>query len=1188
MEQDVEATQEKPPNACCEALKDKNTKLLEKCENLVELKNQFRKCTNLVLEKYDVIEKENESLKKAFEEINLQANMWKDEKEKEAGRRIDLEDEVSALQDEVRLVKQNGNSSSEEADKQLQERLLVAEKEIKQLNVLLGQERESVALEKKKANEALMKVEIEKNKVSEVHKMANAERINAAENRVLLEKVKKGTDDLKSVLALEKSKFEAAEKIVDVEKQKLKNDSQFSQLMEKMLLEKGHNILREKTCADSEKKKVKKQRLVEEHKRMAMEQKSRADHLSRELESYKLKFEESQKELQEFISCGIGSNVSPRNNDVASETDTVKHLNKQLELERLLVKHAKKATKLEAFRNKVLHQELCHLKQECCQFQQRLDLLDKSFLLGIGGIGQLEKIGNQVARADKSMRSPIKDGANKRRVSCREMEEILDAGESLENMYSMGPKLHQWVSEKPFEVHGILNSQKDNPKDKNLKETSCGELSRPCKKRKTSSEGTLLIHRLQNYELESMLDSNTNGPNECMPASLTGPDMKLHGHFKDGMNNNITGHYHCTQDFDEMVASDYMKLLDLDSAADEDFSCRAIAMPLSPTIPVVEFLEADNSEMLVCRSFQEGLSNVQDNPTSVSRFHVIESEKNHTDLSSKVLVHSLLQTEEGPMDSSKFLDPMSRGDTHLYQIHASGGILGMSDLSGSGNEEISLLRENVIEPSDGGLLNYLVVAPDKNKNDSSSILRILQTISSCMPHSSFIHSAEPFLRTILHTLLEAEALSIKEKACVFFSLILHGISAVGLDSPTNVLSQNSVQILDSVTTHMNSVFSDPVFRRIFMESCDLVELLAVIEDFLLQRKVLVSGEVSANSDILSISKLNLIINGNEEMLSDVVASAHLLVVGASLLALLCSAIDHIDFVCEVSCNIIRMQKFEPSVMLAVLHSFAHICGSRYLAHKQYALTMTVVKSLVIFLEKQTLGTNSTSEVENPSKIWLCTNCLFLEGAVPMEDVAVLLLENLQKQCCSESCSQDSLALIAPRVRSQDGTEEGSGSRESVPLSSTSDEICDFIYILSLVEVLASFMSWDWTCDHLIRQICEYLESRLMEGSSAAIIVLLGQLGRFGADAGGYDGSGVEKLRGWLSAFVCESSFPKYCLSVQFAIITCLFRTTTIKLEDIVEGGSTESHSIPARFIREWFFSLTQEQQSFILDSSNLR
>lgn len=86
--------------------------------------------------------------------------------------------------------------------------------------------------------------------------------------------------------------------------------------------------------------------------------------------------------------------------------------------------------------------------------------------------------------------------------------------------------------------------------------------------------------------------------------------------------------------------------------------------------------------------------------------------------------------------------------------------------------------------------------------------------------------------------------------------------------------------------------------------------------------------------------------------------------------------------------------------------------------------------------------------------------------------------------------------------------------------------------------------------------------------------------RLGVDDGGYDDSGVEKLRGWLSAFVHESSFTKFSLSVQVAMITTLFNLSPIKLVDIIDGG-TESHFVPASFIRNWFFSLTNEQQSFL-------
>ncbi|KAG8385335.1 hypothetical protein BUALT_Bualt03G0032100 [Buddleja alternifolia] len=431
----------------------------------------------------------------------------------------------------------------------------------------------------------------------------------------------------------------------------------------------------------------------------------------------------------------------------------------------------------------------------------------------------------------------------------------------------------------------------------------------------------------------------------------------------------------------------------------------------------------------------------------------------------------------------------------------------------------------------------------------------------------------------------------REKVCVFFSIMLHGISEVGKKSWINVVTDDFVQSLGSLTLHIRSVLSDQVLRRIFTESCDLFELFALIEDFLLRRKVLVYGDVSVESQVLCSSKVNVVLNGNAIMLSEVVASAQLLVAGGGLLASLCLAVDHIGFVCEMSCNIFGMQRFEPSVVLAVLHAFAHICGSRYFTLQQYAVPMTVVKSLVIFLEKQTMSTSSTSSshpiVETPSKVWLCcTNCPFSEGAVSMEDVALLLLEKLQKYAQSVSWPQESLKLInslSPRA-CVDRTEEVSSLREGVLSSGTSDEkLCSLLDTLSLVEILASFMSWSWTFDNIIDQICEWLESRLMEGFSAVIVVLLGQLGRLGVGASGYEDIRVDKLREWLSSHWCKSTFRKLRLPVQLAIINALFGLTPIKFEEIIKDGAeipaNISPSFPANSVREWFFQLSSEQQS---------
>ncbi|XP_057764044.1 LOW QUALITY PROTEIN: uncharacterized protein LOC130985225 [Salvia miltiorrhiza] len=1262
MAQDVQVQQDKASNACCAALQKKHSKLLGKYANLEGVKNTFRECTKMLEEKYNVVEKDNESLRKELEELKVQVNFWKDEKEKEAGRRTDLEDEVLALQDEVRLLKQNGGSASHGADEQLQERIAQAEEEIKQLKELLDQERGKAAsekrgaeLEKKKADEALKKLEKGRNKISEMQKAANVERKKAeeykllweklqketddmksilaleksksgdaekkleaekqkairerkradlavtkseeqqklaetslkkvnlekdraddlnrrleqaknrveqlegellkhkcfekSEDRLLLEKLRKETGDLKSMLALEKSKSEAAHKKVEVEKQKaieerkranlavvkseeqkkltetnlkramsekaraddlsrkleeaknraenkelevrkhissgksvevkaspgsnavhatdictemLKNDTQFSKWVKKMLSEKEHNIMREKKRADSAKKKAKKlTKNAEEYKKMSMEQKHRADQLSGQLEKYKLRLEELQKEMQEFVSCRIYAGTAPViDNDIVFETDTVELLKKQLKLEKLLAKHAKEATKIEGFRNKMLQQELCHLKQESLQFQQRLNILDKSFLHGSKGIDQLKKICGQttkreilgsdgdnsrlmsgidsrmdppyrgsnqkllqssaiysssasfsdrplvgsqergtfsivtssdlgedipnskpkisdkmhnkqnVVKADNRTRSPIKNSSSKRRVVLHEKKRIHGALESVENLYVKGEKYHQQVSEKLAILHDIRNGQVDEPPEESLKGTSCRELSRPLKKRKTSSEGTVTIHHLQDSGMsKGMTDSDINNSDACIPASSPGSDaVRSDCGFEDGTNN-ILGHSLCTTpDFDQMVTGDYMKLLDI---ADEDSYRRAIARPLSPILPEVEVV---SSEMLVCTSFQERLSNVRSHP-------VIEMENNLTNAVSNGSVPLLLQMEHKSVDFSKDISPLAANDTHCKEIHFSSGKLGMPYLSGSGNKETIESGENGIASSRGKILKCFIVSSD-NK-DNSSILRILQTICSCMPQCSFNHSVEMFVQNVICTLHEAKDLSTREKACVFLSLILPEISELGLKNWTNGLSDNFVQVLGSVSMLFNPALSNPSLKMMVIESCGLSELLAIIEDFLQQSKVFVCGGISSESESHVTSKLNLILNGNPTLLLEVAASAHLLVAGGCLLASLCSAVDNIGYVCEISYSIIRMQKLDRPVMLAILHAFALICGSKYFTSSQYSIAMTVVKSVVIFLEEQTLSANCTSfslsGVRNPSSILLCTHCPFSAG-----------------------------------------------------------------------------------------------------------------------------------------------------------------------------------------------------------------
>lgn len=358
------------------------------------------------------------------------------------------------------------------------------------------------------------------------------------------------------------------------------------------------------------------------------------------------------------------------------------------------------------------------------------------------------------AKADNGTRSPIKDCPSERRVGLCEKKRIHGAVESVESLYVKGEKLHRQVSGKLSVLHDILNGQMDEPEGKSPKETSCRELSRLLKKRKTNSGGTVIIHHLQDSgESKGMPDPDSHNSEACMPASSPGPDAIITDcGIEDGT---INGHRVCTADFDRMVMDDYMKLLDMDNAADEDSYRRAIASPLSPMLPEVQFqrderLEAGSTEMPAHKSFQEAFSNVRS-------FDVIETGKNPINVSSIGSVPSHVPMDHDSIGFSKYMAPPAASDANSQKIHVSCGKLRIPSLSGSGNLGTIVSCQNRIASGYGDIPKYYVVSSD-NK-DGSSLLRILQTICSFMPQCSFDSSLEMFIQNIIHTLSKAKDLS---------------------------------------------------------------------------------------------------------------------------------------------------------------------------------------------------------------------------------------------------------------------------------------------------------------------------------------------------------------------------------------------------------------------------------------------
>lgn len=92
-------------------------------------------------------------------------------------------------------------------------------------------------------------------------------------------------------------------------------------------------------------------------------------------------------------------------------------------------------------------------------------------------------------------------------------------------------------------------------------------------------------------------------------------------------------------------------------------------------------------------------------------------------------------------------------------------------------------------------------------------------------------------------------------------------------------------------------------------------------------------------------------------------------------------------------------------------------------------------------------------------------------------------------------------------------------------------------------------------------------------------ILLGQFGRFGVDASGYD-NGVENLR--LLDFLCHQSKTKDMgFRIQIAVVSSLLRLLSLDFKSFIQGtfempAATCQHE-SINVVKEWSSSLASEQ-----------
>ncbi|KAJ4981601.1 hypothetical protein NE237_032438 [Protea cynaroides] len=300
--------------------------------------------------------------------------------------------------------------------------------------------------------------------------------------------------------------------------------------------------------------------------------------------------------------------------------------------------------------------------------------------------------------------------------------------------------------------------------------------------------------------------------------------------------------------FENVVNTDYMKLLELDDAVDEERYREAMEMPLSPTLPDIEshILGASgmpDSQYTIEQNFV-GLESGKNSLVPFCTFHVVDVEGGSDWHMVNAPVNSF---KEAGDDGHGFHDTVFAANACGLQIGESGAEMQVAN-------QISIPERVGIEipsASNGEHINERIskcCVVFSSTKDERSISKIVLSTITCIAQLSMASQKDWLVHKILLTLV-MEDLLLGEKACVFFSVMLYNFSVVNLVDYENFSSGDSYSCADSFMVHIKTVMADAENRSIFSESFELDALVDLIEDFLIDGRVLVFSDVPSGAGI---------------------------------------------------------------------------------------------------------------------------------------------------------------------------------------------------------------------------------------------------------------------------------------------------------------------------------------------------
>uniref|UniRef100_J3L4G5 Maternal effect embryo arrest 22 n=1 Tax=Oryza brachyantha TaxID=4533 RepID=J3L4G5_ORYBR len=468
----------------------------------------------------------------------------------------------------------------------------------------------------------------------------------------------------------------------------------------------------------------------------------------------------------------------------------------------------------------------------------------------------------------------------------------------------------------------------------------------------------------------------------------------------------------------------------------------------------------------------------------------------------------------------------------------------------------------------------------------SSTIRIFRYWETLIAEAREV-SEEAFVDSPLFERISAEPLlPLEEKVALIVSLLLWDICRFVTADPVVDGNFSSVFSL-TVKSYMET-------RWAFLKNNQLDFHVSLIEDFLVKREIVVCDKMG--HAIPAVNKYSPLDDETGIQVSTKPATVDQFISGCALLASICVKMETMDIVLEVSYKVLLMGKSNVSWTLLALHVIGSLCGDKFLSSNSCNFLMTTIRLVVLLLEATDNSLcllSSYIQSNGRTGFPTCAHCLFDVDTVSIDEFISSLLDELDfcsQQWNSYSTSNKIIARSNPHLESS-GLDINCGEpcyiskqvnlTEDSHLCTGGKDLCYFAEIVSLLELFGSYMSCEWTYNNVVVRLLKILESCTCEEHSAALLILISQLGRFFVDDAGYEQRAVSDLRNKLSVLMKTKFSNSRTIPAQFSAVGALLSLLPLTFDKIVahSGQFPDLYVLQARQISEWFGQLRKEHQS---------